>query len=320
MLIFFDFYREREMKYIIILFTIFITISSAQNVQVVENSNLTEDIPETYYYPQFSPDDSFVYFTTGNFNELYRFDLSNRQVSQISSELSAGYKPQFTEDNGFVIYKSDEFLNRLRYSSIIMMDLFSKKKTVIVDRARNVSAPILSNSNSLTFNIGEENNLMSIDDGKLTEGLSNPSIFVYTKDSKLYVNQNGVETDISPFGEGTYVWASLSPMEDKILFTYGSQGSFIADLSGNILVELGYANYPQWSPDGNWIAAMQDYDDGYNFTDSEIILVSVDGTTSLKLTDTADKIEMYPRWSNDGKRIVYHTDDGNIHLMKLSFE
>lgn len=308
------------MKFTTIIFTFFITITTAQNVQVIDQSNLTNSSSEEFYFPKFSPDNSSVYFTKGNYKGLYRLNLSNRQISQISDEQTAGYEPQFTEDSRYVIYKSDEFINRLRYSSIIMMDLFSGEKSVILDRSRNVSSPILSNNNSLTFNLGEENKLMSLTDGELTEGMLNSSVFVYAKDSKLYINRNGVETDISPFGEGTYVWASLSPSGEKVLFTFGSQGSFISDLNGNILVELGYLNYPQWSPDGNWIAGMQDYDDGYNYTASEIILVSSDGSRSIQLTNTEDEIEMYPRWSNDGKSLVYHSNDGNIHLMKLSFE
>ncbi len=308
------------MKHFFVLLLIFATSALSQNVRVVEQINLTDGITEDYYFPRFSPDDKSVYFTKENYNGLYRLNFGDRKIEEISGDLTSGFEPQFTEDNRFVFYKSDEFINRLRYSSIIMMDLFSKRKTVIVDRSRNVSAPILDENNSISYNVGNENRMMNLSDGKLTEGPSSSSTYAYIKNNNLIVNRNGVENNISPFGDGAYVWASLSASKDKILFTFGSQGSFISDLSGNILVELGYANYPQWSPDGNWIIAMQDYDDGYNFTESEIVLIASDGSSKINLTDTEDTIEMYPRWSHDGKMIVYHTDDGNIHLLKLSYE
>ncbi|HEX2982045.1 MAG TPA: hypothetical protein VHO28_00735 [Ignavibacteriales bacterium] len=130
--------------------------------------------------------------------------------------------------------------------------------------------------------------------------------------------RNGYKKTIEPFGKNIYIWPSLSPDGTKILFTLASKGTFISDLEGNILVSLGKANAPQWSPDGKWIVYMDDYDNGSSFTRSDLFAVSADGSVKVDLSYGEDEIEMYPQWSADGSKIVYHTDSGKIMLLNLT--
>ncbi len=41
---------------------------------------------------------------------------------------------------------------------------------------------------------------------------------------------------------------------------------------------------------------------------------------SFAITKTDNQIEMYPNWSNDGQKLVYHTSDGQIFVSTLQFE
>ena len=100
----------------------------------------------------------------------------------------------------------------------------------------------------------------------------------------MYEDSNPITLN---FSEGSqYLWASLSPDQSKILFTKAGEGTYTSDLQGNILVEFGNANAPRWSPDGNWIVYMNDKDNGYYYTASEIFVVSADGSKKYQILES----------------------------------
>ena len=86
------------------------------------------------------------------------------------------------------------------------------------------------------------------------------------------------------------------------------------------LVELGYANAPVWSPNGNWVAYMVDKDDGHQITSSDIYVVSQDGSKKYQITKSVNEIEMYPQWAPDGNKLVFHTTNGKIKIAQLDVE
>jgi dipeptidyl aminopeptidase/acylaminoacyl peptidase len=81
-------------------------------------------------------------------------------------------------------------------------------------------------------------------------------------------------------------------------------------LSPSDLFQLEYAADPQISPDGQWVAYVREWSDAMSDRRfSNVWLVKADGSghrplTSGKFTDVS------PRWSPDGKRLVYLSDRG----------
>ena len=65
---------------------------------------------------------------------------------------------------------------------------------------------------------------------------------------------------------------------------------------------------------------MNDKDDGSKFLSSDIFVVSADGVNRIQLTNTSDKIEMYPEWSPKSDKIVFNTDAGEIYLMNIAIK
>src|SRR5688500_7692266 len=60
---------------------------------------------------------------------------------------------------------------------------------------------------------------------------------------------------------------------------------------------------PQVSPDGQWVAyTVSSIDLGKDRSDTDVWMVSWDGTTTLRLTSTPES-ESSPRWSPDGRYI-----------------
>jgi hypothetical protein len=133
-------------------------------------------------------------------------------------------------------------------------------------------------------------------------------------DLNLY--RNGEKTVLNPHGDANYIWVSLSPDKKMILFNT-KYGTGVCDLNGNEIINLGQdLDAPVWY--GNdYVVGMDDNHDGYYNTESSITMASVDGKVFLHLT-APEGMGMYPDVDSQSGRIVYNTEDGNIHLLQLN--
>lgn len=121
---------------------------------------------------------------------------------------------------------------------------------------------------------------------------------------------------LAPVGEYYYVWITLSPDEQHLLFKAVGKGCFVADLEGNIINELGNLNAPSWM-NNQWILGMKDKDDGHQFSSSEIIAVHASSGKTNRLSSKTDEIALYPKASPAGDRIVFRNEKGELFTMKI---
>ena len=77
------------------------------------------------------------------------------------------------------------------------------------------------------------------------------------------------------------------------------------------LAKLKTVSDPQVSPDGKWIAyTVGSQDVEKDKRDSDIWMVSVDGSRTIQLTSSKDS-ESRPRWSPDGKYLAFTSSRGD---------
>jgi len=134
---------------------------------------------------------------------------------------------------------------------------------------------------------------------------------------KIEVSGPNIDTrTIAPLGEYYYIWISVSPDGKLLLFNAVGKGSYVSDLEGNILVDLGKLNSPLWMNE-NWVLGMDDKDDGHQMTSSEIISVHSPSGIRKQLSDGTDEIALYPKASPAGDRIVFQNEKGEIFTMKI---
>ena len=304
---------------IIFLMILFISGAYAQSPSVKSIMSVFREHPEQYYRPQFSPDDSRLLLTKSNFQGLYDYHLDTGILNMVTAAMGAGYQPTFSADGQTIYYRTSIMKDRRNYFSLVGHNTITAEKTVFEAEKRELSPPqkLVSGNISYTLN----NNIHAIESGtsKRNEVLSAPSAQIH-KSRSIRIIQGAEDKTIQPKGEGLYLWPSISPDGTKLLFTMAGVGTFISDLDGNIISELGLANAPSWSPDGNWIVFMRDTDDGYTFTDSDIYIASTDGSVVENITGTSNIIELYPNWSYDGNKIVCSTDTGDIYLINLEWK
>jgi Tol biopolymer transport system component len=306
------------MRLIILFILISTQILIGQNVAVKKITKAVPQIEGEFYYPKFNPDGSQLLLTTANYKGLWIYDLGEKQLSQLNFYSGAGYSSVFSDDGLKIIYRADEFMGMRKYSSLIVQDLKSGNETLVEQNIRNLSVPEVLTNGQIFYTKDFNAGVFDHRTNKSTNSKVEASV-AYTENYKIAL-YNKERIELQPLGKNNYIWVSISPQQDRILFTVPGKGTYISDLEGNILVELGYANAPVWSPNGNYVAYMVDKDDGYKVTSSEIFVASANGKNKYQITNTSDINEMYPNWSQSGSKLTFNSTEGDIFIAELRIE
>ncbi len=295
----------------ILLFFVLAASVFAQSVQVEKIVKVNTG--GRFYFPKFSPNDDALLLTSSNYKGLYLLNLRTLKIETITEENGAGFKAKFDFNGDKIFFRTYKLVDGKKYESQKILEMPERKVITLFKDKRELTPPIKTlDGDVFCFLQGRraeiEKSLMKNSGGRKS---------VFIRNSNIFFSQNENEKVLKPFGDGIYVWASLSPEGNFIAFTYGGKGSFVMDTDGNVVKNLGELHFPRWSPDGKWIAGMNDRDNGYDYTSSDIIIVNLKSLKKFNVTKSTDKIEMYPEWSSDGSKITFHDLQGNIYIAKL---
>lgn len=102
---------------------------------------------------------------------------------------------------------------------------------------------------------------------------------------RLYLTVNGQRTLFSPLGTSgmSYMWPSISPDGQRIVFFAAGYGTYTCRLDGSELQSLGWLYGPVWY-DNNTIVAFDSEDDGEVTYSGQIIAARIDGSARQTLT------------------------------------
>ena len=271
------------------LFSIFTLYS--QTIKIEKSYSLSANIQKGFH-PVLNTNGSLLAFTSESYQGLAVYDFSNKSTLKISDEPGAGFQPVFSDDNK-LHFKNTVYKSNLKYEGLKSYDLQKKTIREELEPQRNLRSAL---------NYGANNK------GTTQRAWSDGRNLNIEKDGKIEI-LNPVEN------ANGYIWASLSPDKKMILFNAVSVGTFVADLKGNIIASLGYLNAPVWY-DNEFVAGMQDKDDGYNITESKVIIKNLAGSIT-KILSEPDQIAMYPTASSVAGKIAYNTIEGDIYILEI---
>lgn len=285
--------------------------ASAQGIEVVSNTPLP--ISQAAYAPVISPTGEFVLVTTNAMKGLQKFDLNSGAMATVTTDNGAGYNPKISSDGKVVVYRESNFKNKLRYITIKSLNLATGKTETLVKDSRSTTAFAVNEGTALAV---ESNKLKTkhILGKKIS---ASEAAVVGIENGNLMLTRNGKTVTFNPKGNTRYLWASVSPDGNKVLFAVPEKGmvAYVCDINGNGLTRIGRMSAPAWM--GNdWVVGMDDKDNGEVVTASAIVAARANGNDYTTLTDNAS-ICMYPSASIDASKIVYNTADGKIFIMNV---
>lgn len=297
------------MKNLLVFILILFTSTAISQTLIVEKVEAVTTVEQGYFFHPVAGPTGKILFSKAGYSGLYLLD-QNANITLLSDKAGAGYMPVFSDNGNDVYFRYHEYQAARKYSSLVKKTLVNNDEQVIISKERHFTSAKKLASGKMA--ISKDFDLHIIDNAQEKTEIVSEEKTVFAERGMIALYSNGQKKLLTPSGEGFYLWPSLSPDGTKLLFTKIGQGTYISTLDGDILAELGNANAAQWSPDGKWVVYMRDQDDGHKITNSDIYVTSVNGETTLAITNTDDRIEVYPSWVLP-KEIVFGTERGIIY-------
>ena len=308
-----------------LLLVVFTTsLVEAQPKAVGEPEVLVSSNGTPFMKPLWSPDGTSLAFTSIRHQGIWVADASGNQVEQITDK-NAGYGFSWSTDGTSLLTRVSEYQNRRQKHAISIFSLADKNQQQITDfRDEMPATPQWADFDRQVVLITDKS-VESFDTGKQLDSqqkMTTNKLFYVLKSNKLaagMVPTNSTE-DISPFEDAQYLNLEVSPDGQKLSFEIYGGNLFVMNIDGTGLVDLGKANRAKWSPDSQYVIAMIADDNGYEYTRSDIVALSVDGSQRVNLTESTDLLATNPDWSPTGNKIAFdNPKDGNIYVLSIEY-
>lgn len=296
------------MKYFVFIGIALLSITpvAAQTITIKK----TYSIEQKGFHPKFNSNGNLLAFTSESYTGLDVYNFQDKSIVKISEETGAGYQPIFSKSNDKVFYKSRTYDSRLRKEGVKSFDLAQKTRMEMLEPRRDMKQ-LQTFENG--FVVYTDSKLLKATIGKTAAPVPN---YVWSDGNNLKIFKNNKINVLNPVKDANgYIWASLSPNGKMILFTAAGQGTFVCNLDGKIIAELGYLNAPEWYDD-LFVVGMQDKDDGHFVTSSKILIKSIDGKIE-KIVNASQHIAMFPSTASSVGKVAYNTLDGDIYVVEL---
>jgi len=262
---------------------------SSQTIKIERSYRILGDNRKGFH-PVFNTAGDLLAFTTNSYEGLDVYDFSNKSTLKVSNEQGAGFQPVFSEDNK-IFYKYTVYKSKFKYEGLKSFDLQKKTVKEVFEPQRNLKP-------AQKYNI------------------ETAPLYVWSNGQHLNICNAGKTEVLDPIENANgYIWASLSPDRQMILFNAVAVGTFVSDLKGNIIASLGHLSAPVWY-DNKFVVGMQDKDDGYNTTESKVIMKNLAGNITKQLS-APGQIAMYPAASSVAGKVAYNTIEGDIYVLEL---
>ncbi len=300
----------RRLNLILIVF-LFSSILFGQ-IKTIKIEKLPLPVTEEWANPVFSPDGKKIYFTNTSYDGIWEYTFSTNILRQITDAPGSGYGFTISDDGNSLVYRKttydDKTRNRIQELFQVNLRTLTRKK---IASGSDISNPVFIKSNVVYSSGFETKNLEKV-------ALSKETKLIGIENTKIVILHNGVRKLLDPFGNGSYIWPSLSPDKTKLVAYEADRGAFVCDLDGNIIARLGKVDAPVWTRDSKYIIYMDDKDDGHFILSSEIMAITADGKEKYQLTSTPNVIEMFPSASPVENKIVCSSLSGEIFLIHYS--
>lgn len=286
-------------------FQVFIMDIDGKNVKRLTNDS------NKYFYPQFSPDGSYIitYSQNGFNDEIYRMDINGDTLINLSNSPGNDNLPQFSPDGSKIVFTSDRDGNR----EIYIMNNDGSDQLRLTNNSLTDHSPQFSPDGmkiifcSLTdypyANDGYDIFTINIDGTNLTK---------LTPDNMYYLNS-------AIIGEGgpnvLDAAPRYSPDGSKIIFMTSLANNYVIHMmnadgsnTSTIIDQAGGNFAPFFYPHGTWILFRSHRDGDFDLYQSDL-----DGDRQVRITNDTGHT-YFAAFSDDGAKILYYSNiDENSH-------
>ncbi|GIV32881.1 MAG: hypothetical protein KatS3mg031_0416 [Chitinophagales bacterium] len=247
-----------------------------------------------YTRPQWSPDGSKLLFTRRGNTGLYFIYLNEPQkIITLTEKQGAGYGAAWSAD-GKEVY----FVEKENFRPVV-------KSISLESREVRLHPEVNFTSVKSFAQTGGKGPLLQLNAQTLqVEGIDPAT------------GERWIITDF----EGQFYEPLLSPDLQQVAVHRDAE-IYVYHLRGGQRSALGRGIVASWSPDSRFLIGFLDESaDGHRITNAELYLFAADGSSVVKLTSSADIIEMWPSWHPARNEIAFtDAESGHIYIADLLY-
>src|SRR5574344_493317 len=301
-----------------------ITAQGQKTGKLSNVERLTND-GERYINLQWSPDGSKLAFAKEGFEGgIEVLDVATKTRTKVTDVADAGIFFQWSADSKEILFRDTKWTNGERTHTLYVTDLKGQKQQVSQPQRylQPASWRYAANGTKSVFTkdgkIMKQPNLPTLN-ASMTKSVTaskkaNISTYNDADAQKFYlIDENGKQILLNnDFG----LESQISPNGKKIIFN-DNDYLILMDTDGKNRRDLGMGFRANWLND-NQIVYELTTDNGHVYTGGELYMVNIDGTNRVQLTNTSDKIEMYPTWNANTQKLAFISQvDGQIYVADL---
>ena len=294
-------------KSILLLFILLAATASAQVLKVQSIEKIATPSSEmAKQVASISPGGDYLLLCSQSQEGLIKLDLVTGESKTLTTARGAGFGTKISDDGNTVAFQEVTFnQDRLLMRGVKTIDMKSGSTQTLLQPTRDFQGFDLQHNAMATVS----NHQVNIKGAFTRPIVSNNNL-------KLMLTVDGKTRQFTPNGDQfNYIWASISPNGERVLYYVSELGCFSCKLDGSDMVKLGELSAPQWLDD-NTVVGMCDYDDGITITASTIVAKSLDGTEQTLTGD--DMIALFPQVSNKAGKIAFSTINGEIYIINFT--
>ena len=282
-------------------------------VTSIEDLNLTSSNDMVTQAVALSPQGDYILLSSDTKKGLIKWDLATGHSQVLTNEEGTGGDVRISDDGKQIVYGQVTYAKKRRHEAVKTIDLATGKSRTLVKPTRDLQGIALDKMTVTTVTDGRIKRHHLKDDDRATASVRP----ILTKHHlKMYITRDGATTQLAPNGtDERYIWASLSPDGNKVLYYVSGHGTFVCDVDGSNVIGMGNLTAPKWWDD-NTIVGMNEVDDEYRIIASSIVARTLDGREQVLTGD--DVIATYPLPSSQSGKLVFSTPDGKVYLIQVT--
>ena len=277
------------------------------NVGEIAKVNLPAD--ENRVAVALSPQGDYLLTSTWEKAGLQKVDLASGETTRLTDAANAGYDVKITADGKTVVFRADQFVDRLRYTSVKSLNLGTGAESELLAPSRDVQSISVEANTAAMVQKGTVK-AKAIGGGNATTAAPQLSI----ANHQLMLTRGTESKVLSPNGtEESYIWPSISPDGTKALYFVVGDGAYICNLDGTGVKRLGVLRAPKWWTN-DVVIGMRNVDDGYFTTESSLVAQRTSDGTEQTLTN-GTVIAMWPVVAPAAGKIAFTSPAGDTYVI-----
>lgn len=273
-----------------------IGFSQSENFSIDEPTIIHNTNRAYYVFP--SPNGKYVCFSDQGLDNVYIKKMSffrTKKDELIYSATGSGYFPVWTPDSKSIIMRSKTQTNG---------NVKTETVSYVVDGEKIV------NRSDIDYR--------AIQSYSISTSINDPIVYINEK-LQLVLGRIGSNEVVILESEKPCYQPLLSPDKSKVAVHIGSD-IWIYDISrktNSYMIGMGIVT--SWSPDSKLLIGFLDSsDDGHQISNSELYIFDTERKKSHPITNSSDRIEVNPAFSNRGNKL-YFIDIKSGSIMSLKF-